>query len=64
MDKPLSYDEISENGNLCEHCRCTNYGLEDYHGEMKCGPNGPYGCEGEWCSKAYERYLEDFEEEQ
>lgn len=64
MSKPLSYDEISElYRELCECCPYTCYGLEDYHGEMKCGPNGPYGCEGQWCSEAYERYLEDFEEE-
>lgn len=47
MSKPLSFDGISEaDGKLCEYCECTSYGLEDYHGEMKYGPNGPYGCEG------------------
>lgn len=65
MNKPLSFDEISEvDGKLCEYYELTDYGLENYHGEMKSGPNGPYGCEGVWCSEAYERYLEDFEEEQ
>ena len=65
MDKPLSFDDMCDSKEaLCSYCRYTDYGLEDYHGEMKLGPNGPYGCEGEWCNEAYERYLEEFEEEE
>lgn len=63
MEEPLSFKDMGETGELCEHCRCTEYGLQDYHGEMKLGPNGPYGCEGSWCEEAYENYLDEFKEE-
>lgn len=49
MDKPLSFDDIAGSDELCEHC--------DLYKKIRI-------CEGVSCTEAYERYLEDFEEEE
>ena len=61
MDKTLTVEELGED--LCEYCKCSDYGNEDYHGEMKCYGGEPVGCEGMYCKEAYENYLDDFKEE-
>ncbi|WP_294377755.1 hypothetical protein [uncultured Clostridium sp.] len=62
MDKPLSFDEIRDiDGELCKHCEWTEFG-EDMESRYPTGPL-TLGCEGSGCKKAYENYLEDFEEE-
>lgn len=62
MNKPMTYVGISTlDEELCEHCRCTNYGLDM---KAKNGYMGvSYGCEGMFCDEAYENYLEEYEEE-
>ncbi|HAK43935.1 MAG TPA: hypothetical protein DCM59_16110 [Clostridium sp.] len=60
MSNPLSFDEISElDDKLCEHCLCTDYGLEMQAKNMS---SVSFGCEGAYCKEAYERYLEEFED--
>lgn len=62
MSKILSAEELGDK--VCEYCKYTNYGEEDYHGEMKYSPDGFYGCEGSFCDEAYEYYLNHYEEEE
>ncbi len=59
--KPLSIDEIRElDEKLCEHCKCTFYGLE--MGAQHISSHSS-GCEEAYCEEAYEYYLDNFEEE-
>ena len=51
--------EDFDSGELCEYCRYTNYGLEDYHGEMKLGPNGGLVFCIEYLSQNMEWLLEE-----
>jgi hypothetical protein len=55
MDEALSKEDLAED--LCNYCELTDYGLTEIN-------NAPWNmCEGICCDKAYENYLEDFEEE-
>lgn len=48
-----SYLELGEE--LCEYCRCTDYGAEEPPKVTKFN----LGCEGNWCEEAYQKYKED-----
>ena len=49
---PATFAELEEE--LCDYCDCS----EEYKG-VHLGPNGPYGCFGSHCEKAFENFLED-----
>ena len=51
------YGLLTVDTELCEYCRCSDYGSEDYHGEILVGRNEYYLCEGNWCQEAYRDYL-------
>lgn len=55
-----TFEELEEE--LCKFCRCSEYGLQDYHGEFILTPNGAISCEGNWCDEAYKNYLQECEE--
>ena len=42
---------------------CSLYCSDTYYGKhaMGCAPNGYYSCEGRYCDKAYQEYLEQFD---
>ena len=62
MNKPLSYEEIAElDEELCKYCTCTELGLE--MGAQRITAYS-FGCERMYCKEAYERYLEEYEEEE
>lgn len=44
-------EEMNDNEELCKYCDADPNGYST--------PNGYYSCEGSWCGKAYERYLEE-----
>ncbi len=50
-----TFNELSEEENLCEYCSATNYG--EYKSYSI--PNGYYWCEGTYCESAYREYLAD-----
>jgi hypothetical protein len=52
LNKPLSYEEISEDGELCKYCPWPKE--SHYPGLM---------CEGSNCEDAYDNYLDEFKEE-
>lgn len=55
MRNPLSKEELDTE--ICQFCPLTDYGLTEIN-------NAPYNlCEGISCDKAYENYIDDFEEE-
>lgn len=57
MGEPLSKEELSDTEEICQNCPLTDYGLEKIN-------TAPYNlCEGICCDKAYENYLDDFEED-
>lgn len=53
----MNYEEISELEEfLCKYCHCTEYGnsIGVQYGDPMHG-----SCEGNWCSEAYENYLNE-----
>ncbi|MGX8833983.1 hypothetical protein ACWG0P_07195 [Amedibacillus sp. YH-ame6] len=53
---PKTIEELD--GELCKYCPCTDYGFEKIN-------TGPWNlCEGCACDKAYEKYLEDNQDEE
>lgn len=53
----LTKEQLEED--LCNYCSIP----KESRG-IHLGPNGPYGCDGCRCDDAYERYLEQYEEEE
>lgn len=51
----LSMDELSDREKLCQYCSDTGYGKYVTYGS----PNGPVMCEGRFCDKAYQEYLDE-----
>lgn len=51
----LSMDELSDREELCQYCSDTGYGKYATYGS----PNGPVMCEGRFCDKAYQEYLDE-----
>ena len=47
---------------FCEYCRCSDYGIEDYHGEIIPTPYGYDWCEGSCCEEAQQNYLKSIRE--
>ena len=47
------WDKLVEQGELCNHCPCTEFGTEDVN------TNQYNQCEGCCCKEALENYLED-----
>lgn len=64
-DKPKELNEFVKPGfikygemdpeELCPYCADTDYGEKAFYGT----PNGPVFCEGEYCDRAYQGYLDD-----
>lgn len=64
-DKPKELSEFAKPGfvkynemdpeELCTHCADTDYGEKAYYGS----PKGPVMCEGAYCDRAYQAYLDD-----
>lgn len=50
-----SMDELSDREELCQYCSDTGYGEYATYGS----PNGPVMCEGRFCDKAYQEYLDE-----
>lgn len=50
-----TFKELVDRGSLCNYCSPTNYGESSSYST----PNGYYSCEGCYCEKAYQRYLEE-----
>lgn len=50
-----SMDELSDREELCQYCSDTGYGKYATYGS----PNGPVMCEGRFCDKAYQEYLDE-----
>lgn len=59
-DVPVSFAEMNDGETLCEHCFCTDYGLEMGSQHISAYSSG---CEGSYCTEAYEHYLEEFKDE-
>lgn len=52
-----TFQEMCDDESICDYCRETDYGEH-----KSCHtPNGVSFCEGEWCDRAYESYLDDNE---
>lgn len=54
--KPLSYEELSDREELCDHCPLP----EELRG-VHCYGGQPVMCEGSHCDEAYQNYHDDFE---
>ncbi len=50
-----TFEELSDREELCKYCSDTDYGKYGSYGT----PNGPVFCEGRWCDKAYQEYLDE-----
>lgn len=50
-----SIDELLDIEELCQYCSDTGYGEYKTYGT----PNGPVMCEGRFCDKAYQEYLDE-----
>lgn len=50
-----SMDELSDREELCQYCSDTGYGEYATYST----PNGPVMCEGQFCDKAYQEYLDE-----
>lgn len=47
-----SIEELGENEELCEFCRCDASSSGD--------PPHVFMCEGRWCDEAYDNYLDNY----
>lgn len=50
-----TFDEMCDDESICGFCRATDYGEK----KSCVTPSGYWSCEGEWCKKAYEIYLDN-----
>ena len=49
-----TFKEMCDDETICDYCSMTDYGEH----KSCVTPNGYWSCEGSWCERAYEDYLD------
>jgi hypothetical protein len=62
IKRPKTKEDLNEE--LCKYCRATEYGEDMTAQQVKGTPTGYTCCEGAYCDEAYEKYLDEYLDEE